>query len=74
MLIVQSSSSSTYPMTLMEGWNAALEFLVVHRPRMRLSWGLPGPMSPAFTPDPAAVKRERRWTALKVWLACKLLR
>jgi len=74
MLIVQSSSSSTYPMTLMEGWNAALEFLAVHRPRMRLSWGLPGPMSPAFQPDPAAVQHERRWTALKVWLACRLLR
>lgn len=74
MLIVQSSSSSTYPMTLMEGWNAGLEFIAAHPPKMRLSTALPGMMTPAFRPDPAAVQRERRWTALKVWLACCLLR
>jgi hypothetical protein len=74
MLILQSSSSSTYPMTLMEGWNAALEFLAVHPLKLRLCWGLPAAMSPAFRPDPAAVRRQRRWIAFKVWLACLLLR
>lgn len=74
LLILQSSSSSTYPVTLMEGWNAALEFLQVHKPKMRLSWGLPGAMTPAFRPDPAVVKQHRRWIAFKVWLACGLLR
>lgn len=74
LLILQSSSSSTYPMTLMEGWNAALEFLQVHKPKMRLSLGLPGAMTPAFRPDPAVVKWHRRWIAFKVWLACGLLR
>lgn len=74
MLIFQSSSSSTFPMTLMEGWNAALEFLAVHPLKLRLCWGLPAAMTPAFRPDPAAVRRQRRWIALKVWLACLLLR
>lgn len=74
LLVVQSSSSSTYPMTLMEGWNAALEFIAAHPPKFRLSWGLPGAMDASFQPDSAAVKRERRWTALKVRLACLLLR
>jgi hypothetical protein len=73
-LILQSSSSSTYPMTLMEGWNAALEFMAVHKPKMRLSWGLPGQMTADFRPDPALVRWHRRWIALKVWLACCLLR
>lgn len=61
-------------MTLMEGWNAALEFLAQHRPRVRLSWGLPPPMTPHFAPDAAAVARNRRWTACKLWLATRLLR
>jgi hypothetical protein len=74
MLILQSSSSSTYPMTLMEGWNAALDFLAVHPPKMRLSWGLPGRMTPSFAPNPAAVRRHRVWIRLKVLLACWLLR
>ncbi|WIA32225.1 hypothetical protein OEZ86_003073 [Tetradesmus obliquus] len=74
MLVVHSSSSSTYPMTLMEGWNAALEFIAVHKPNFRLSWGLPPAMTPAFQPDPAVVRRQRRWTALKVAAACALLR
>jgi hypothetical protein len=74
MLIVHSSSSSTYPMTLMEGWNAALEFIAVHKLKMRLSWGLPPAMTPSFRPDPTVVARQRRWTALKVALACSLLR
>jgi hypothetical protein len=74
MLVVHSSSSSTYPMTLMEGWNAALEFIAVHKPKFRLSWGLPPAMTPAFQPDPAVVRRQRRWTAFKVTLACGLLR
>ena len=74
MLILQSSSSSTYPMTLMEGWNAALEFLAVHPLKLRLCWGLPAAMTPAFRPDPAAVRWQRRLIAFKVWLACLLLR
>jgi hypothetical protein len=74
MLVVHSSSSSTYPMTLMEGWNAALEFIAVHKPKFRLSWGLPPAMTPASRPDPAVVRRQRRWTAFKVALACTLLR
>lgn len=74
MLILQSSSSSTYPMTLMEGWNAALEFLAAHPLKLRLAWGLPAAMTPAFRPNPAVVRWHRRWIALKVWLACLLLR
>lgn len=74
LLILQSSSSSTYPMTLMEGWNAALEFLAAHPLRVRLAWGLPAAMTPAFRPNPAIVRWHRRWIALKVWLACLLLR
>jgi hypothetical protein len=74
MLIVHSSSSSTYPMTLMEGWNAALEFIAVHKPKLRLSWGLPPDMTASFQPNAAVVRRQRRWTAIKVALACTLLR
>jgi hypothetical protein len=74
MLILHSSSSSSYPLTLMEGWNAALEFLAAHPPKLRLCRGLPARMTPAFQPDPAVVRRHRRWTAFKVWAACWLLR
>lgn len=74
MLIVHSSSSSTYPMTLMEGWNYALEFIQVHKPKFRLSWGKLPKMTPSFQPNPKVVRRERRWTAFKVRLACSLLK
>lgn len=74
MLIVHSSSSSTYPLTLMEGWNHAVEFLQVHKPRFRLSWNRLPKMPHKFQPKPEIVQRERRWTALKVKLACLLLR
>lgn len=74
MLIVHSSSSSTYPMTLMEGWNYALEFIEVHKPRFRLSRAQLPRMTAAFQPDPAVVRRNRLWTAFKVAAACAILR
>jgi len=74
LLIVQSSSSSTYPITLLEGWNHAVEFVRCHPPKFRLCSGLPPEMTAQFRPDPAAVQRQRRWIAFKVAIACWLLR
>ena len=74
LLVVHACSSSTYPMTLMEGWNHAVEFMAAHPPKLRISRGQLPRMTPDFLPRPEVVRRERRWTALKVWLLTCLLR
>jgi fatty acyl-CoA reductase len=73
-LIVHAATSSTYPVTLMEGWNHAVEFMAQHSPKFRISSGLLPCMTPASRPDAAAVAWNRRWTQLKVLLLSWVLR
>jgi fatty acyl-CoA reductase len=73
-LIVHAATSSSYPVTLMEGWNHAVEFMEQHPPRFRISRGLLPRMTPSFRPDPAVVAWHRRWTRLKVLLLSWVLR
>jgi len=75
-LIVHACTSSTYPVTLMEAWNNAAEFLTAHPPAFSLNgsaYVMPR-MRPSFVPDMARVRRAERKTKAKVGAVCALLR
>jgi hypothetical protein len=76
LLIVHACTSSTYPVTLMENWNAAAEFITAHPPPFSLRGRrsvLPR-MPPSFEPSLERVRRTDRRTGAKVDLLCALLR
>eukprot|EP00775_Hariotina_reticulata_P012149 gene12149-12287_t len=74
LLIVHAATSSTYPVTLMECWNAGLEFLDTHEPPFRITTA-PIPKMPAdFKPSDDDVLACRRRIGWKVWALCKLLK
>jgi nucleoside-diphosphate-sugar epimerase len=75
-LIIHACTSSTYPVTLMEAWNNAAEFLTAHPPLFSLNgskYVLPR-MRPAFAPDMTRVRRTERRVGAKVSAVCTLLR
>jgi len=76
LLIVHACTSSTYPVTLMEAWNAAAEFITAHPPpfSLRGSRSVIPRMPPTFEPSPERVRRTDRRTGAKVAAVCNLLR
>lgn len=75
LLIVHAATSSTYPLTLMEGWNHNLEFFKDHPAPFTISPGRPLPrMTEGFEPSEARVRACRAWTHWKVWAVCSILR
>ncbi|KAF8055926.1 fatty acyl-CoA reductase [Scenedesmus sp. PABB004] len=74
LLIVHAATSSTYPLTLMEGWNYNLDFFDAHPQPFRITLGALPPMPPSFVPSEAAVLACRRRIWWKVWAIAGLLR
>ena len=74
LLVVHAATSSTYPLTLMEGFNYNLEFFAAHPPPFSITRGRLPRMTDAFAPSDARVAARRAWTGWKVWLVCALLR
>jgi hypothetical protein len=74
LLIVHAATSSTYPLTLMEGWNYNLEFFAAHPPPFSITPGSLPRMTDAFVPNDAKVMACRAWTRWKVWVICSLLK
>jgi hypothetical protein len=74
LLVVHAATSTTYPLTLMEGWNYNLAFFSAHPPVFSITpWKLPV-MTAEFVPSEAAVLSCRRWTGYKVWALVNLLK
>jgi len=74
LLIVHAATSSTYPLTLMEGWNYNLEFFAAHPSPFSITPGTLPRMTDDFVPNDAKVMACRAWTRWKVWVICSLLR
>jgi nucleoside-diphosphate-sugar epimerase len=75
-LIVHACASSTYPITLMEGWNLAAEFITAHPPlfSLRGSMSVIPRMPRTFMPCSERVRRTQTMTGLRVAAARTLLR
>lgn len=74
LLIVHAATSSTYPLTLMEGWNYNLEFFAAHSPPFSITPGSLPRMTDGFVPSDTRVMACRAWTGWKVWVICSLLK
>eukprot|EP00879_Flechtneria_rotunda_P002270 GHRR01002461.1.p1 GENE.GHRR01002461.1~~GHRR01002461.1.p1 ORF type:complete len:664 (+),score=233.63 GHRR01002461.1:802-2793(+) len=74
LLIVHAATSSTYPITLMEGWNLNLDFFYAHPPAFRIAIGTIPKMPATFTPNDGNVMACRRRIGWKVWAIVSILR
>lgn len=74
LLIVHAATSTTYPLTLMEGWNYNVEFMAAHPPRFTITVGTLPRMTPEFQPSLSRVDARTRWTGWKVWALASVLR
>eukprot|EP00878_Enallax_costatus_P011041 GHUV01011531.1.p1 GENE.GHUV01011531.1~~GHUV01011531.1.p1 ORF type:complete len:571 (+),score=148.68 GHUV01011531.1:338-2050(+) len=74
LLIVHAATSSTYPLTLMEGWNYNLDFFDAHPQPFRISLGTPPIMTSDFVPTDANVMACRRRIWWKVWAISSILK